>query len=166
MTTRASDRAGCRAEVRVGGRTIRYRRTGAGPVLLLLLDGPGPGGLGGRFVASLEEGFRVIRPEAPPAGTGVADWLSDFLQGLGTPEVRVLAAGRFRLPALELALREADQVVRLALLAEGPGREGAPGGAVEATTTGVRVPLLLVRGDAADPESFAALARFLAGAVA
>src|SRR5687767_5076939 len=91
----------CRScEVRAHGQLIRYRCTGAGRTVLVLRSaGPLPPGAR-EMLATLETSYRVIEPEPPGPDADVGAWLEAFLEGLGATGVRVIAADRFRLPAL------------------------------------------------------------------
>lgn len=132
------------AEVRANDRVIRYRRTGMGRAIVVLLPGdaepPWP-----ELIDALGSSFRVILPEPPAADTDIADWLADFLEGLGISNVRIVAADRFCIPILELTLLGLDQVARVALVPRGPGGEHGVGGALEAATGQSVVPLIVIR---------------------
>lgn len=142
------------AEVRARDQVMRYRRSGVGRAVLLVVRPPHdvaplwPG-----VLEALGEQFRVIAPEAPTAEADAACWLGDFLEGLGTSNVSILATGCFCIPVLELALLESDQIARIVLVPDGAGRElgGAGRGLLETETRHLPVPLLVVRrGQSAD----------------
>ena len=134
-------------EVRARGQVIRYRSAGAGRPLLLLHSGAPPEPAGTELLSALERRYRVIVPEPPAPDVDVTSWLDAFLEGLGGSGLRVLAAGRFRVPALGLALAEPELIARLALLLDGERGEIALGHAVENAEELARVPLLLVPPD-------------------
>jgi hypothetical protein len=133
------------AEVRARDQVMRYRRSGVGRAVLLFLIPDHREPLWPGLLEALGAGFRLIVPEPPAADADIAGWLADFLEGLGMSNVRILAADRFCLPALELALLEADQVARLVLLPEGTGGRGEVGATLETATRHMRVPLLVIR---------------------
>src|SRR5687768_15575934 len=132
------------AEVRANDRVMRYRRTGMGRAIVVLLPGdskpPWP-----ELIDALRSSFRVILPEPPEADTDIADWLADFLEGLGTSNVRIVAADRFCIPILELTLLGLDQVARVALVPRDPQGEDRVGGTLEAATGQSAVPLIVIR---------------------
>jgi hypothetical protein len=151
------------AEVRAHGRVIRYRRSGLGPTLLLL-DPPDQSELlWPELLEALDTGFRLIVPEPPPTEADVACWLATFLEGLGVPEVSVLAGGCFCIPALELALSPGDQVARLVLVPAGSGAGEARGGTLDTVNRQVAVPLLVVRRDQPADGIVPLVTRFLRG---
>lgn len=86
---------------------MRYRRLGSGPPLVLLGATDRAEELAGQY--------RVLIPEMPPFGDDVTDWLSAFLDGLGTTDVTLLAAGPFHDLARDLALADPDRVIRVIL---------------------------------------------------
>ncbi len=133
------------AEVRAHDHVMRYRRSGAGRAVLVLRSGDGPEPLWPELVDALAARFRLIVPELPSAGADVAAWLTDFLEGLGTPGVAVVAADPFCIPALELALLDTDQVARMVLVPGGQVEETGLDGALATTARGASVPLLVVR---------------------
>src|SRR5581483_12280075 len=92
------------AEVLAHDRVMRYRRFGAGPAVLLLGEPEADGALWPELHRVLAARFRLIVPELPDARTDVTAWLGDFLEGLGTSGVAIVAADPFCVPALELAL--------------------------------------------------------------
>jgi pimeloyl-ACP methyl ester carboxylesterase len=98
------------------------------------------------FLNALESRYRVIVPEPPPDAEDLAGWIANFLEGMGIARVRILAADRLCVAALELALVDPDQVACLVLHGEGPGAVADAGGALGAHGSGGRVPLLIVHG--------------------
>jgi len=132
------------AEVRANDRVMRYRRTGMGRAIVVLLPGdaepPWP-----ELIDALRLSFRVILPEPPVADSDIADWLADFLEGLGASNVRIVAADRFCIPILELTLLGLDQVARVALVPRDPQGEDRVGGTLEAATGQSAVPLIVIR---------------------
>jgi hypothetical protein len=87
----------------------------------------------------------LIIPEPPAATSDIPAWLAGFLEGLGTSTVRILAAGDYGIPALELALMGSDQVARIVLIADGPETPEAGRGLLGTATGRSSVPLLVVR---------------------
>ena len=149
------------AEVRSHDHVMRYRRSGTGPAVLLLRSPDEPGTLWPHLADELASRFRLIVPEAPAAGTGIARWLADFLEGLGLPSVAVIAADVFCIPALELALLGGDQVSRVVLV---PGGEADNAGLDGTLATPVRedaVALLVVRGGLPAAEALPLVTDFL-----
>jgi len=139
------------AEVRAHDHVMRYRRSGAGRVVLVLHadgDDGAADSLWPELAAALAERFRLIVPEAPADGADVADvsaWLGDFLEGLGAAGVALVAADRLCIPALELALLDADQIARVVLVPGGPATESGLDGALATTARRTSIPLLVVR---------------------
>jgi pimeloyl-ACP methyl ester carboxylesterase len=104
------------AEVRADGRSIRYRSRGSGRPLLALAPSNGHESLATAWIDGLSARFRVIAPDTRGLDGDVATWLGCFLEGLGTRDLGVLAAGPFRGPALELALAEPERIARVVLV--------------------------------------------------
>ena len=135
------------AEVRARDQVMRYRRSGVGrAVVLLLCPGESPEPFWPALLEALGADFRLIVPELPAADADVAGWLAGFLEGLGVSNVGVLAADRFCLPALELALLEGDQLTRIVLVSDGPGgpRHPSGGGKLQTPLGQAALPLLVV----------------------
>ena len=161
------------AEVRARDHVMRYRRSGAGRAVLVLCAGGGAAPEGGEssplwpeLPGELAAHFRLIVPEVPAGATAAGDvaaLLVDFLDGLGTCGVAVVATDRFCVAALELALLDADRVARVVLVpggsAEGTGLDGALATAGRASS----VPLLVVRRGLPAGEALPLVTRFLAG---
>src|SRR5688572_17143700 len=98
------------AEVRANNRVMRYRRSGAGTALLLLSawDDLWP-----EFPALLAQHFRLVIPDLPDDDAEVAAVLHSLLEGLGGVAVPVIAAGRRRAAASQLATSDGDYVSRV-----------------------------------------------------
>jgi len=134
------------AEVRARDRVVRYRRTGTGPIVLLLAHEDTR--LRDGLVRTLSENFRLLDPDMAETEIKVAECLAEFLEGLGTTTVNVVAVGRFCIPAIELALRDGggDQIDRVVLIPDGEECEAASEGAIATTSPRISMPLLIVRG--------------------
>ena len=107
--------------------------------------------------------FRVIVPEVPTGNTNDEAWLAEFLEGLGTMPVALIAANDFCIPAIDLVLRDVIPISHLVLVPDGeadePGREGAV-----ATGAGpASVPLLIVRRGVDVIDALPTILRFLSG---
>lgn len=135
------------AEVRARDSVMRYRRSGVGRTVLVLLPAAGEAtALWPELLEELFERHRLIVPEMPEADDAhVAGWLQGFLEGLGVREVTVVAAAPFVVPAFELALCDADQVARLVLVPEGLGDPEGLDGAIATRAREGTLPFLLVR---------------------
>jgi pimeloyl-ACP methyl ester carboxylesterase len=144
---------------------MRYRRSGAGGVVLVLVSPDQPDSLWPELSAALAARFRVIVPELDAAGASAAVWLADFLEGLGFARVAVVAADAYCIPALELALLDADQLSRVVLVPGGDTAARAAGldGALGASPPQAAVPLLVVRRGLAAAEALPLVTGFLAG---
>ena len=135
------------SEIRTRTHTVRYRRSGSGPTLLLL-DSPGESeAIWPEVVAVLSAGHRVIAPEPPTPDTEVEEWLSVLFDGLGISNVTVVASDGFCMAALERALLEPDRIARIILVCRGRGSEGAVQGAIDSVPHLATVPLLVLRRD-------------------
>jgi len=150
------------SEVRAHDHVMRYRRSGVGPAVLLLHPGEASGALWPELLHVLSSSFRVIVPDLPE-DAAAATWLADFLEGLGVARVAVLAADGFCLPALELALLDADQVSRVLLVPDGRAEETGLDGALAARSGGADVPLLVVRRGLPADDALPLVTHFLAG---
>lgn len=101
------------AEVRVAERVIRYRRAGRGRGrVILLLMAPSAAEADGNWPemsGTLAQWFRVLQPEPPattPSTAVDADWLDALLDGLGIPDVALVAGEPFHDVARSLLTRE------------------------------------------------------------
>jgi len=136
------------AEIRTREEVIRYRRVGAGHPVLVLAEQQE---ICPTVVRALTEtgAVRLLMPELPTEAVHLAGWAADFLEGIGATSVGLLATQSFAGPAIELAMLGAEQIERVVLVAEEPGRfgrwcEGWKEAGLECGERGGRVPLLLV----------------------
>jgi hypothetical protein len=136
------------AEIRTREQIIRYRRVGAGQPVLVLAEQQE---VCPTVIRALTDGgvVRLIIPELPTEAVHVAGWAADFLEGIGATSVGLLAMQSFAGAAIELAMLASEQIERVVLVAEEPGRfgrwcEGWQHGALECAHRSARVPLLLV----------------------
>jgi hypothetical protein len=150
------------AEVRASDRVMRYRRSGTGPTLLLLGADAEPSPISTELVAALGVSFRVIVPDVPAASTATG-WIAEFLEGLGTCEVAILAANHLCMPAIELAVRGVDQVKRLVLIPDGEPDDSTSEGAITAAVGTPAIPVLIVRPGLSVAETLPLVTTFLAG---
>ncbi|MBV9879795.1 MAG: hypothetical protein JO180_04825 [Gemmatirosa sp.] len=154
------------SEVRAHDHVTRYRRAGSGRAVVVL-DADGADPLWPELAGGIAERFRLIVPEVPPADVDQALWLAEFLEGLGTSTVALVATGRLCVPALELTLRDPDQVARLVLVPGGAAVDatiGATIGGALAAPASRSVPLLVARRGLPADEALPLIARFLADA--
>lgn len=111
----------------------------------------------------LGNNFRLIVPEVPPGSANYGAWLAEFLEGLGTTPVSLIAASDFCVAALDLVLRDVDQISQLILVPDGeadePGREGALGTGAGPSS----VPVLIVRRGVDVIDALPTITRFLSG---
>lgn len=150
------------AEVRANDRVMRYRRAGRGRAIIVLYSPSDGRPIWPELVDALGAGFRLILPEPPDCDADIAEWLADFLEGLGMSNIGIVAADRFCVPTLELTLLGVDQVARIVLVPNGRGGETGLGGALEAATGQAVVPLLVVRDGHPVGEILPLVTRFLA----
>ena len=153
------------AEVRARDHVVRYRRSGLGRAVLVLIPPDHPDALWPELLDGLGGSFRLIVPEPPAAEPDAAAWLATFLEGLGVSNVGILAAGCFCIPALESALAEADQISRIVLVpaAAGSGQRAAGSGVLQTAIRDVGVPLLVVRRDQPAGDVVPIVTEFLRG---
>jgi hypothetical protein len=154
------------AEVHARDQVIRYRRSGVGRAVLLVLRPPhGPEPLWPELLDALGERFRLIAPEAPEQEADAARWLADFMEGLGTAHISILAAACFCVPVLELALDESEQISRIVLVPAGKGSRTKPArrGTLATETRHLPVPLLVVRRGQRADEILPLVTEFLSG---
>ena len=160
---------------------MRYRRSGAGPTLLLLgASGDSPT-ISTELVAALGARFRVIVPDIADLSTAelrpevqsaegrsdnktVTSWITEFLEGLGTCEVAIMAADHLCMPVIELAFRGVDQVKRLVLIPDGEPDDSTTEGAITAAVGTPPIPVLIVRPGLSVNEALPLVTTFLAGA--
>ncbi len=134
-----------RAEVRVRDQIMRYSRTGSGLPVVMLGSPTDPEPLWAGLHRAIAERFRLIVPDLPRCDTDIAAWLTAFLEGLGSTDVRIVASSEFCMAALDLVLADLDRIARVVLVTH--GKAGGPG--VDSTlatgTLRTSVPLLVVR---------------------
>jgi hypothetical protein len=150
------------AEVRAHDQVIRYYRCGAGPVVLLLGTHDGAAPLWPELLGALAGRFRLIAPVLPAVDAAAA-LLADFLEGLGVSSVTLIASGPFCIPALELALRDVDQLARVVLVPDGQPTDPAWDGTLTTRAREASVPLLMMRRGMPASDALALLTEFLAG---
>jgi hypothetical protein len=145
------------AQVHARDQVVRYRRSGAGrPVLLLQTEPLWPE----VHELLLEPGVRLFVPDPPEPGAEVETWLAALLDGLGMPNLVVIACDGFCIAALERALLEPDQVDRIILVCQGRGRESGVDGTL--TSRLAAVPLLVLRRDRPADEILPLVRSFIA----
>lgn len=150
------------AEVRAHDQVIRYHRCGTGPVVLLLEAHDGASPLWPELLGALAGRFRLIAPMLPTVDTSAA-LLADFLEGLGVSSVTLIAAGPLCIPALELALRDVDQIARVVLVPDGRPADSAWDGTLTTRAREASMPLLVMRRGVPASEALAILTEFVAG---
>ena len=149
------------AEVRAGDRVIRYARLGSGLTILLLAHNDTP--LRDELLHALASNFRVLAPDLSSADTTSARCLATFLDGLGARSLGLVAAGELCVPALELALRDGDQIGRVVLVPEGTSADWVSEGALAAAPRNGSMPLLIACAALATTEELPAVLHFLSG---
>jgi hypothetical protein len=148
------------AEVCANDRIMRYRRSGAGMPILLMVPVPGTAHLAEELTRAFAGNFRLIVPELPTS-TDPTEWLSEFLEGLGTSAVTLIAAGPLCMPAIELALRDDDQVSRLVLIPDGDADHSVRDDTLITTFGTSQIPALIVRPGLGSRETTAIIVRFV-----
>lgn len=150
------------AEVRAEAGVTRYRRSGAGPAVLLLDTREDPGALWPELLRELSDRFRFTLPEVPAGAALTGRWLGAFLEGLGGPPVRIIAVGPCTIPAFDLAMHGSHLVSGVVLVPQEPGTV-EPGETMSARVPGAPVPMLVVRRSLAAPAAVALVREFLVG---
>jgi pimeloyl-ACP methyl ester carboxylesterase len=112
-----------RASVSVGANDTPYFRSGRGAPVVLLCDAPGEGEP--PLVLALAARFRVVAPKIAARGDAFADWLRDFLDGLGLESACLVAVPSLSGETLRFAAEEPARV-RAVVLLGGAAPEGAP----------------------------------------
>jgi pimeloyl-ACP methyl ester carboxylesterase len=150
------------AEVRAHDRVIRYQRTGSGRPVVILRGADAAADLWPELDNGIAERFRVLRPEVPPAGSGATVWLGDFLDGLGTARLAIIAAQSFAVSAIELALIDPERITRLVLVGDGDTNDQALDGTLSSAAPGSPVPILVLRRGLPGASAVPLIIRFLA----
>lgn len=132
------------AEVRASDRVMRYRRCGTGSTLLLIAPETDASPITTELIAALGARFRVIVPELP-GDADIASWIAEFLEGLGTCDVAILAADHLCMSAIELAFRGVEQIRRLVLMPDGEADDSTSEGAITTALGAPPIPVLIVR---------------------
>lgn len=149
------------AEVRASDRVMRYRRSGAGPTVLLLGTNEGPSPVLPELLQALGARCRLIAPEIP-SNANATLWLSEFLEGIGTCPVTILAANGACIAAIELAFRDLEQIKRLVLIPDGEPDDSTSEGALSTTLGSPTIPVLIVRPGLAAADAIPLVTNFLA----
>jgi len=107
------------AEVRARGEVLRYRRSGAGPSVVVVA-GPGRRLPWPEVEALLAEHCRVVSPRLSEGDSGgLVTQVSCFLEGLGVARVSLLVVDPALAPAiLQLAAADTDIVARVAIITD------------------------------------------------
>jgi hypothetical protein len=135
------------AEVRAHDRVVRYRRTGAGPAVLLVQPHSPFTPLWPEFLELIGQGSRLIIPDPPANEAEVEEWLGALLEGLGMRNVTLVATDGFCIAALERAVLSPEQVARVILISSGRGSESAVDGKLAMPAHSAAVPFLVLRRD-------------------
>lgn len=153
------------AEVRARDAVVRYRRSGAGPLVMLVAADGAAGPFWPGLADTLAERFRVVAPELPPGegASSIATRLYDFLDGIGARGALVLAAGRLCVPVLELAMRDMDQVARVVLVPDGGSDDQPSDGMLLTSTRSATIPLLVASRRLPPAEAIPLVVGFLTG---
>jgi hypothetical protein len=135
------------AEVRAHDRVVRYRRSGAGPVVLLLQPAAAIAPIWPELLDVIAAGTRLVIPEPPMSDIEVEDWLSALLEGSGMRNTTIVATEGFCIAALERTLLSPEQIARVIIVCSGRGSEGAVDGQLAAPAQAAGVPFLVLRRD-------------------
>jgi hypothetical protein len=151
------------AEVRAHDRVVRYRRSGAGPVVLLLQPHQSRAPLWPELLTLIGEGSRLIVPEPPADESEVEAWLSALLEGLGIRNITVVATDDFCIAALERTMLSPEQIARVVMVCSGRGTESGVDGMLSTPAQTAAVPFLVVRRERPASEILPLVERFLRG---
>jgi hypothetical protein len=141
------------AEVRARDQVVRYRRSGTGRPTLLLYSRSDEG-LWPELIDALAAGYRLIVPTPPTPGTDLESWLAALIDGLGVPNLSVIATEGFGLAPLDAILGRCDQIARIVLVAN----TNTPAADAIGET-----PLLVLRRDRPVHDILPTVLRFLGG---
>lgn len=108
-----------RCRLVTGSVETTYLRLGHGPTVVIVDRSRTPDDVPSPLHLRLSRHLRLVLPIIPATAMvlGVCTWLTDFLDGLGTAPVGLLATNDHAGPLLQLALTRPWQVSRVALLA-------------------------------------------------
>jgi hypothetical protein len=143
------------AEVRAHDHVMRYRRSGTGHAVLVLRGPHEADVIGPDLADGLADRFRVFVPDLPVCAPYAAEWISNFLEGLGLVRVALVAGEPYCMPALELAWNEPARVSRLVLITDADDEED-----------GESSRLLIVRPELPSGDATELIGGFLAGSAA
>jgi hypothetical protein len=147
------------AEVRARDHVVRYRRIGRGPSVLL--GALNDDALWPELSPALAARFRVFVPELSPCALPIdPSLLAAFLEGLGTPNVALVAGGALCMPALELALGNPEQITPIVLVPDGD-TNGRVDGLISSPARHDAAPLLVVHRGVAAGEAVPLIEQFL-----
>ena len=135
------------AEVRAHDRVVRYRRSGAGPAVLLLQPASAVTPIWPELLERIANGTRLIVPDPPANDLDPEAWLSALFEGLGVRNITVVATEGFCIAALERALLSPEQIARMIMVCSGRGSESAIDGKLGAPAQMAAVPFLVLRRD-------------------
>lgn len=149
------------AEVRARGQVVRYRRSGAGPsVVIVAADGrrlPWP-----ELEQLLAERCRVVTPTLDGRDPdALVVQLACFLEGFGASRVTAIVADPAVVPAtLRLAAYDPDLIARVAIVYDEPGHASASEGPPDTIVTSP-VPVLTLAAREPARDATTRLLRFL-----
>lgn len=153
------------AEVRAHDRVVRYRRSGAGPPVLLLQPASSDNPIWPEVFVRIADGTRLIVPDPPVSDLETEEWLSALLEGLGARNITIVATEGFCIAALERALLSPEQIARMIMICSGRGSESAVDGKLAALAPpppqSAAVPFLVLRRDRPASEILPVVEAFL-----
>ncbi len=151
------------AQVRTADHITRYTRVGTGRPLIVLDELSGAETLWPELIERLALDKRVLVPEVPHDEPRFTAWLRGFIDGMGLPQLTLLAVGDLCVPAIEFTLLEPERVERLVLVPSGRVEETGLSGALSSTLGSADVEMLVVRRDFPSDEAISVIERFLRG---
>ena len=143
----------------MAGYVTRYVRRGVGrPVVVL---GTAADAVWPELVDAIAARHRLFLPEVPAQEAGFVSWFRGFLDGVGLVTVTVIAAGDCCLPAVELALLDAERLDRLVLVPGGGAEETGLLGMLGTVAKSDAVPVLVLRRGTAPDQARRVIEPFL-----
>jgi hypothetical protein len=151
------------AQVRTADHITRYTRVGTGRPVLVLDERSAAETLWPGLIDRLALERRVLVPEVPADEPRFTAWLRGFIDGMGLPQLTLVAVSDLCVPSIEFTLLEPERIERLVLVPSGRVEETGLSGAISSTLGSADVEMLVVRRDFPSAEAILVIERFLRG---
>ena len=148
-------------EIRLGERSMRYRRLGAGRPVVLLSALPATDAIWPEALEAIAAKHRVYAPDLSSEMAGIGPWLREFLDGVGAEHPTLIATSTLCIPALEYALLDPYRLQSLILIPDGSVDDTGLDGTLGTANGSATLPILVTRREHPSGSAAELLMRFL-----